>query len=110
MKTKASQEGSGNSAPARRDCTASEREWLRTALHDGLGQLLTSISFLASSLNQKLAARQLPEATEAAELLALAGRAIGETKALVREKPSVQAAERQAADKTSKPQPILAGG
>lgn len=73
----------------RRDCAESDREWLRTALHDGLGQLLTSISFLASSLNQKLTARKLPEATEAAELLALAGRAIGETKALVSEKQTL---------------------
>jgi signal transduction histidine kinase len=62
-----------------------ERERLRVALHDGLGQLLTSISFLATSLRQKLTARKLPEAREAAELLSLTGRAISETQALVRE-------------------------
>ena len=62
-----------------------ERERLRLALHDGLGQLLTSISFLASSLRQKLVERQLPEASQAAEILSLTGRAISETQALVRE-------------------------
>lgn len=62
-----------------------ERERLRLALHGGLGQLLTSISFLASSLRQKLDDRQLPEASQAAEILSLTGRAISETQALVRE-------------------------
>ena len=62
-----------------------DRERLRVALHDGLGQLLTSISFLATSLQQKLAARESPEATEAAEIVLLAGRAISETQALLRE-------------------------
>jgi len=89
MKTKTSRQTNGLSAPARRESTASEREWLRAALHDGLGQLLTSISFLASSLNQKLAAQKLPEAAEAAEILSLAGRAICETNALVQEKKPV---------------------
>jgi hypothetical protein len=46
--------------------------------------LLTSISFLASSLKQKLAARKLPEASEAAEILSLTGRAISETQSLAR--------------------------
>ena len=48
-------------------------------------QLLTSISFLASSLRQKLAEQDLPEATQAAEILSLTGRAISETQALVRD-------------------------
>ena len=67
----------------RRGASIQDKEWLRSALHDGLGQILTSISFLASSLSQKLAGRRLPEAIEAQELLSLAGRAISETKALV---------------------------
>jgi signal transduction histidine kinase len=71
---------------ARRVPGIQDREWLRAALHDGLGQILTSISFLASSLSQKLAGRRLPEASEAQELLSLADRAISETKALVHEK------------------------
>jgi signal transduction histidine kinase len=69
----------------RRAPVGDDREWLRAALHDGLGQILTSISFLASSLSQKLAGRRLPEVAEANELLSLAGRAIVETRALVRE-------------------------
>jgi len=65
-----------------------ERERLRSALHDGIGQLLTSISFLASSLRQKLAEQELTEETEtAAEILALTSQAIGETQALLQEKP-----------------------
>lgn len=67
------------------DIGTNERERLRAALHDGLGQLLTSISFLASSLQQNLAGRKLPEASQAAEILSLTGRAISETQALVRE-------------------------
>jgi signal transduction histidine kinase len=63
--------------------SGAERERLRDALHDGLGQLLTSISFLASSLQQKLKTRELPEADEAREIVTLTGRAISETQALV---------------------------
>jgi signal transduction histidine kinase len=77
---------------ARRDTAgvSDERERLRTALHGGLGQLLTSISFLASSLRQKLAARDLPEETQAAEILCLTGRAISETQALVQDREPTQ--------------------
>jgi len=62
-----------------------ERERLRDALHNGIGQSLTSISFLAGSLRQKLTERKLPEAREAAEILALAGQAISEAQALVQD-------------------------
>jgi signal transduction histidine kinase len=65
--------------------SGAERERLRAALHDGLGQLLTSISFLATSLRQKLTSKDLPEAADASEILALTGRAISETQALVAE-------------------------
>ena len=67
-----------------------ERERLREALHDGLGQLLTSISFLAGSLRAKLAARDLPEAGEAEDIMALIRQAIYETQNLVteQEKPT----------------------
>lgn len=64
--------------------SAAERERLGAALHDGLGQLLTSISFLATSLRLKLAAKEMPEAAEADEIALLTGRAICETQALVR--------------------------
>ena len=65
--------------------SGAERERLRAALHDGLGQALTSISFLATSLRHKLSAKDLPEAADAGEILALTGRAISETQALVTE-------------------------
>jgi signal transduction histidine kinase len=60
-----------------------ERERLRRALHDGLGQLLTSLSFVAASLCQKLNSKALPEAAEAGEIVALTAQAISETQALV---------------------------
>jgi signal transduction histidine kinase len=97
MKPRASEfpQGEAESSTRRRQgVTASaqllseaERERLRSALHGGLGQLLTSISFLACALRQKLDERQLPEALEAAEILSLTGRAISETRALVQESP-----------------------
>jgi signal transduction histidine kinase len=64
-----------------------ERERLRAALHDGIGQLLTSISFLASSLRQKLAERDLPEESEAGEILFLTTQAIREIQSLVHGEP-----------------------
>ncbi len=69
--------------------SGAERERLRDALHDGLGQLLTSISFLATSLQLKLRSRELPEADDAREIAALTGRAISETQALVNPDPPV---------------------
>lgn len=66
-----------------------ERERVRKALHDGLGQLLTSISFLAGSLRQKLEARNLPEAREAAEIVALTTEAISEAQGVIRNAPEL---------------------
>jgi signal transduction histidine kinase len=98
----------GNSSPVSRDArrragkmrppavqsgATVDPERLRIALHDGLGQLLTSISFLASSLKQKLAERDLPEASEAAEIVSLTGRAISETQSLTRDPLSPSQAE-----------------
>jgi signal transduction histidine kinase len=62
-----------------------DREQLRQALHDGLGQLLTSLSFAAASLREKLTAKQLPEAAEAEEIVALTREAISEAQGLVRD-------------------------
>ena len=73
----------GYSPRAGYDTNGPEGDRLRAALHGGLGQLLTSISFLASTLRQKLAAQKLPEAVDAGEILALTGQAISETQALV---------------------------
>jgi signal transduction histidine kinase len=67
------------------DLGPDERERLRSALHGGLGQLLTSIAFLASSLRDKLSGSQLPEASEADQILLLTRQAISETQALVQE-------------------------
>jgi signal transduction histidine kinase len=68
--------------------SGAERERLRSALHGGLGQLLTSISFLTTSLRQKLTLRNLPEVADANEILALTSRAISETQALVADNKS----------------------
>ena len=56
----------------------SEREQQRIGhdLHDGLGQHLTGIAFLAKVLAQKLAAGSLPEAEEATEIASLVNQEI----------------------------------
>ena len=68
---------------------AAERERVRQALHDGLGQLLTSMAFVAGSLRQKLERQGMPEASDASEILTLIGQAISEAQALVQERPSL---------------------
>lgn len=67
-----------------------ERERVRQALHDGLGQLLTSICFLAGSLRQKLEAQDLPEAKQAAEIVALTSEAVSEAQALIHNAPQLE--------------------
>ena len=62
-----------------------ERERVRQVLHDGLGQLLTSISFLAGALGARLTTLQLPEAEQAEDILALTKQAINETQRLLAE-------------------------
>ena len=62
-----------------------ERARVRKVLHDGLGQLLTSISFLAGSLGTRLTTLQLPEAEQAQDILALTKQAINETQRLLAE-------------------------
>lgn len=62
-----------------------ERDRVRQILHDGLGQLLTSISFLAGSLGARLTTLQLPEAEQAEDILALTKQAINETQRLLAE-------------------------
>ncbi len=53
-------------------------------LHDGLGQHLTGIAFLAKVQEQKLAEKSLPEATEAAKIVHLVNEAIHKTRELAR--------------------------
>lgn len=64
----------------------SEREQSRFGhdLHDGLGQHLTGVQFMAQVLQQKLEARQAPEAAEAAEIASLIRQAITQTRDLAR--------------------------
>ncbi len=64
----------------------SNREQMRIGqdLHDGLGQHLTGITFLAKALERKLAAQSLPEATEAGEINQLVMQALSQTRSLAR--------------------------
>lgn len=64
----------------------SQRAQLRIGqdLHDGLGQHLTGITFLSKALENKLTARGLPEAAEAAEIVRLVIQALAQTRNLAR--------------------------
>ena len=53
-------------------------------LHESLGQHLTGITFLCKGLQQRLQARNLPEAAEAGELSTLVNKAINQTRMLAR--------------------------
>lgn len=50
------------------ELTAAEQQRIGRELHDGLGQELTGLSYLATSLQQKLAKKGIPEAAIAGEL------------------------------------------
>jgi two-component system CheB/CheR fusion protein len=64
----------------------SEREQRRIGqdLHDGLGQQLTGIAFMAKVQEQKLAERQIPEAADAAKIVQFVNDAILRTRELAR--------------------------
>ena len=64
----------------------SEREQRRIGqdLHDGLGQHLTGIAFMAKVQEQKLAERQIPEAADAARIVQFVNDAILKTRELAR--------------------------
>ena len=51
-------------------------------LHDGLGQHLTGVAFMSKVLEQKLREKDLPEAAEAAKIVALVNQAIDQTREL----------------------------
>lgn len=53
-------------------------------IHDGLGQHLTGITFLSRALENKLAAKGLPEAADAAEISKLVIEALAQTRNLAR--------------------------
>ena len=67
----------------------SHREQLRLGqdLHDDLGQLLTGVSFLAKTLEKKLAALALAEAGAMGEILSLLDLAMTKTRSLARGLP-----------------------
>ncbi len=64
----------------------SEREQRRLGqdLHDGLGQSMTGIAFLAKVLQQKLLARSLQEAADADNIASLINEALAQTRRLSR--------------------------
>ena len=56
---------------------------VRRQLHDGLGQILTSACFLASTLQSKLRKRGVAEGAELDEMIGLLNQAIAESQSLV---------------------------
>ncbi|MFQ5989544.1 MAG: PAS domain S-box protein, partial [Candidatus Methylomirabilales bacterium] len=66
------------------EVSAREQRRIGQDLHDGLGQHLTGIAFLSKVLEQKLAAKSLGEAAEAAEIAALVNDAVTQTRDLAR--------------------------
>ena len=88
----------------------SEREQQRIGqdLHDGLSQLLTGIAFLSQGVTQKLRAKSVPEADEAARITHLVNQAIVQTRDMARglypvhlEVTGLVAAIQELADQTS---------
>lgn len=61
-----------------------ERRRIGQDLHDGLGQHLTGIELMTDALEQKLAAKNKPEAAKAADIARYVREAIRQTKALAR--------------------------
>jgi PAS domain S-box-containing protein len=64
----------------------SDREQRRIGqdLHDGLGQQLAGIGFLSKSLENRLLAQEIPEATDARQIADLVARTIGQARAMAR--------------------------
>lgn len=69
-------------AAALPEMSAADRERLRKLLHDGLGQMLTSATFVATALRLRLQALGLAEAAMADELMLLLNDAIAESRTL----------------------------
>jgi PAS domain S-box-containing protein len=64
----------------------SDREQRRFGqdLHDGLGQVLTGVGFMISSLEQRLASREAPEAADARQISELVTHAIAQARSMAR--------------------------
>jgi signal transduction histidine kinase len=66
------------------DISAREQRRIGQDLHDGLGQHLTGIAFMAKVQEQKLAEKKLPEAADAANVVRLVNDAISRTRELAK--------------------------
>ena len=66
------------------EISAREQRRIGQDLHDGLGQQLTGIAFMAKAQQQKLAEKRLPEAVEAAKIVTLVNQAISQTRELAK--------------------------
>jgi PAS domain S-box-containing protein len=64
--------------------SAREQARIGKDLHDGLGQLLTGVAFLARALQEKLAGKALEEAEEAEQIAQLALKATTQTRLMAR--------------------------
>jgi PAS domain S-box-containing protein len=94
-----------NLEKAIQEASEKEQRKLGQDLHDGLGQTLTGIGCLAKVLQQKLAAKKLPEAGEADTIAKLLSQALSQTREIARglcpvvlEKNDIQAALKQLSD------------
>jgi signal transduction histidine kinase len=66
------------------DISDAERRRIGQDLHDGLGQHLTGVAFLSKALQQRLAAKSLPEAADATKIASLVSESIGQSRALAK--------------------------
>ena len=66
------------------EISAREQRRIGQDLHDGLGQHLTGIAFMAKAHEAKLAENQLPDAADAAKIVKLVNEAIHKTRELAR--------------------------
>lgn len=66
------------------EITEEEKRRIGQDLHDGLGQYLAGISFLAKVLQKKLAAKRLPESADAAQITELVNQTVSQTRDLAR--------------------------
>lgn len=66
------------------EITDTEQRRIGHDLHDGLGQHLTGIAFMSKLMEQRLAAREVPEAEQARKIAGLVNKAIGWTRDLAR--------------------------
>src|SRR6202044_1100597 len=64
------------------EISAREQRRIGQDLHDGLGQHLTGVAFMSKVLEQKLREKNLPEAVDAAKIVALVNQAIDQTREL----------------------------